>query len=333
MSKRKTTLSSILLLFIFFLSISSIEQESEPKVVSSVRWGLVGDINQFVVDETEILVGEWLEYLVYQNSELEHVYIKEVNMKSEYLDSVIIEMIRNSIFKALNLPDKKVLADLNLDYLFFSKNPKGLLHFGGLRGKILLPIDSIMLTTNDELVYKDLTKPIVGETYEQAVKFCSWRSRIDSVRKLENEKLNLPRSIQKEYYNFSLPSIEQYQIYTTDLDSINENGYSNFNYRGSKFKKKKYPYSECGRSSVTPWHKVFRNVGGFKADYKYWGLKHVQGNVSEMTNIKGTAMGGSYFHYAILSYSDTTQSYDSPEKWLGFRTIGEPIKANRIFDN
>lgn len=327
--KRLKVISSIIIL-ITSLSFLVSPDDSKKKVVSSVRWGLVGDVDRFVVDETEILVGEWLEYLVYQNKKLENLYVYNHNMKEKELNTAQFNMIKKSVFKNEHLPNRKILQELNLEYLFHSTDSKVTYRYKGLKGKIFLPVDITKFQANEKLVQRDLQRPIVGITYEQAIKFCECRSMIESLRKTANATLVLPPQVvaRAEYYKFSLPSVEHFQVYTTNLDSVNKQGYSNFNYEHSRFKKSRYPYSDCGKTAVTPWHwyRMFRNVSWRKTTSKYWGLKHVQGNVSEMTNIKGISIGGSYHHHAIESYSDTTQSYALPQKWLGFRTVGMPIK-------
>jgi hypothetical protein len=40
-----------------------------------------------------------------------------------------------------------------------------------------------------------------------------------------------------------------------------------------------------------------------------------------MTNIEGTAYGGSYFQYAVESYDGKTQSYNAAQPWLGMRCV------------
>ncbi|HET6224738.1 MAG TPA: hypothetical protein VFF27_00570 [Bacteroidia bacterium] len=48
---------------------------------------------------------------------------------------------------------------------------------------------------------------------------------------------------------------------------------------------------------------------------------NIQGNVAEMTSVKGIAKGGSYSQYAKDSYSGAINNYTKPEFWLGFRCV------------
>lgn len=53
----------------------------------------------------------------------------------------------------------------------------------------------------------------------------------------------------------------------------------------------------------------------------YFGLSHLLGNVSEMTDQKGIAVGGSYSHKFTDCIPSAINSYSKPEDWLGFRII------------
>ncbi|OFY13768.1 MAG: hypothetical protein A2X02_00590 [Bacteroidetes bacterium GWF2_29_10] len=50
------------------------------------------------------------------------------------------------------------------------------------------------------------------------------------------------------------------------------------------------------------------------------------GNVAEMTNEKGIAMGGSWAHDCSYCSPDKVIKYDKPEPWLGFRLVFEVVR-------
>jgi len=155
------------------------------------------------------------------------------------------------------------------------------------------------LIKNDTNNYS-ISIPITGITYEQALLYCNWKEKL----------INSSSSIK---IRVSLPSIEIYERVLENRDSINpQKCYTqnslNCNCLSTKNNK---DFKSQGKSLV--------RVDG------YWpsklGLYNLQGNASEMTSIKGVAMGGSYINYARDSFKDKRQYYSKSEYWLGFRFI------------
>jgi hypothetical protein len=60
------------------------------------------------------------------------------------------------------------------------------------------------------------------------------------------------------------------------------------------------------------------------------GAFQIQGNVAEMTSVKGVAKGGSYAHYACESYPGKVNAYTGPQPWLGLRCIME-VKRKQLY--
>jgi formylglycine-generating enzyme required for sulfatase activity len=60
-------------------------------------------------------------------------------------------------------------------------------------------------------------------------------------------------------------------------------------------------------------------VGFFFADYN--GLMDLMGNVAEMTDEEGVAIGGSAKHSASSCQPGVKISYEGPQWWLGFRVV------------
>jgi hypothetical protein len=53
------------------------------------------------------------------------------------------------------------------------------------------------------------------------------------------------------------------------------------------------------------------------------GLFELQGNVAEMTSVKGIAMGGSCQHVAADCQPGVQNRYVDPAYWVGFRVLSE----------
>jgi len=178
-------------------------------------------------------------------------------------------------------------------------------------------------------LYRLLTLPITGVSYEQAIAFCNWRNYYEKLNyKFKFESGLIDSS--SEFYSFTLPTKEEFAMYNTNLDSISKTGkkvFSNFNYKDCLRKSvTKYPFSEYGIEPVEAFYKPSLNAKYRPKEFIFSGLKNVQGNIAEMSIIKGESLGGSYFHFAKQSYNSGTIHFDSPELWLGFRCIGRKAK-------
>jgi len=84
------------------------------------------------------------------------------------------------------------------------------------------------------------------------------------------------------------------------------------------------PCTDCASAKKTKNHPVLKYIGsepvyvwGYFPDIL--GLWNLQGNVAEMTSVKGIAKGGSCNHPASEAYNNKSQEYTKPEIWLGFR--------------
>jgi hypothetical protein len=148
--------------------------------------------------------------------------------------------------------------------------------------------------------------PIVGITYNQAVKYCKWIEAIANSRQ--------PMS---KWIRVGLPPIEVYQQVIENMDSLarwhkpSPCYFPTFNYKSD----------HC----VVPGLDI--KADGFtlvRAD-AYWptklGLYCIRGNAAEMTSTEGIAMGGSFRHYAYQSLSMQQQTYTGPQDWLSFRYV------------
>lgn len=309
---------------LIFISLPLLLSLTSNKSKTTLRWGLIGEKHNIVFDETEVLVGEWLEYICYNNPLETPQYLKMWHVKRKHLTKSQIKLLQSKFFPTDLLPDTTIIKTLEINYLFKKRQTTTLIDYKGLDGSVLLPIDSIFYIQNKKKVRQDLNRPITGISYEQALSFCKWRTRNDHIKfvnkKSSSDSIFLSHS---EYFEFHLPTREEFEMINTKKDSLNK--FSKFNYKGAIKRSNKYPYIKCGETTVTPWHILFNNSFYYPPKFIFSGMQHVQGNAAEMSNIKGESYGGSYFHFANKSYNDSPTLYASPQPWLGFRCVGKKL--------
>lgn len=301
----------------------------------AMQWGLVGMTNRFVTDETEILVEEWLEYLYYNDCKRIKAYIENLSVSEKNISSEEREILINVQIDTSLLPIKEFLISNSQSYIFSKCKKCSLISAAGLHGLILLPVDSDSLNNKQSLkrLKYFLETPISGISYEQAIEFCKWRTQVDSLiivyqLQRDDRSVELPKSklwdenTQMRCFKYYLPTPEQFDAMNFSFDSIShkQKFFSSFNYKNSK-------YSKCHSLSETDLRCGHMPINGFSFFHPtswpkgYWVL-NTQGNVAEMTSIKGIARGGSYYHLAKESYPRINNYYSKPELWLGFRCIG-----------
>ena len=200
--------------------------------------------------------------------------------------------------------------------------------------------------------------PVVGISYDQALKYCRWRSdRVMEMLLMKEgiikEDSTFSFSIARYFegkidgvipnYNFpypqySLPSKEEWNLYAalkTDtltpfknskigFDLAEENWRNKLKYDSCQFATKieqqldsiYISHFSC-YAMISP--DITHSVSiGHKNDY---GLFHTVGNVSEITKIKGVAVGGNWeVPLNEIDLSNTTK-YSGAQHWLGFRCV------------
>jgi formylglycine-generating enzyme required for sulfatase activity len=150
--------------------------------------------------------------------------------------------------------------------------------------------------------------PVVGVSYEQAIKYCDWRT------KHNNENLK-----------FRLPTKSEW-IELSKLDVLDKDK--------KEIKKPSNKYIEIDGKLI---------LGNFKWDSKqkdeneltapvdsYYpnskGIYNLFGNLSEMVSEKGIAMGGDYETLLSSFKPDYSITYDKPTRAIGFRCVAEKLK-------
>ncbi len=164
--------------------------------------------------------------------------------------------------------------------------------------------------------------PIVGISFEQALRFCKWEETLVNSDRPDDKKVRV-----------SLPSIGQYRTQIRNIDSIIHPRHPGpcksptFNYKVSFCLPKKW-------AMVMHGHDLMRVEAYQPTKLGLNGLYGLEGNAAEMTSTEGIAMGGSFRQYAGECSSDHQQTYSGPQDWVGFRYVvtlqaGNPRKDLR----
>ncbi len=164
-----------------------------------------------------------------------------------------------------------------------------------------------------------LSLPVTGISYQQAVMFCQWRTKIS----------------QPGNYIYRLPTTAEWELLasknlTTNsdgkpvIDSIDKKHRSVFNYNNITSGENNYCAKGIAGITMFPPHKS--------------GAYEVFGNVSEMTAEKGIAKGGNFTIYASQCNVKSEQTYSTPQPWLGIRcvavkTVGTGMVHKTWLDN
>lgn len=280
---------------------------------------LFGDT--ILIDQTEILIGEWLDYIYYNKPSEYPTYLKtRHNHKLSDFEKEKLKKQKNdqSLF-----PDLEVIKSFPGSYVFQNCEKCELITFSSIATKIQLPVNADSLKDKDSKnrLMNYLFSPVTGITYEQAIKFCAWRTLVDSLRYFE-------KSLDGYYaYVYDLPTPQFIDAINPNQDSIaNKKGIiANYNYKNSTYsiKKKHATINEdCGKTLINA-HSFFDSNKSVVSS-----TRDMQGNAAEMTKIKGIAKGGSFHHFASQSMKGIDNYYSQPEVWLGFRCIARPRKIN-----
>ena len=210
-------------------------------------------------------------------------------------------------------PDSECIKTKPYKFLF-ERNQTSLMKRVSINGffrgsKANVPADKWNRKTKKILDY-----PIVGITHEQATAYCKWRTAQYNL-----QYFGISNS--SEYkIRFELPSVLLYKQLIIESDSLNSKCTSStFNCKGAEVNSsipKEWSFISPGKEIVPV--------------FSYWydknNLFNVRGNVAEMTNQKGIAMGGSYLNYANECTASNVQQYQSATGWLGFRCVGIVVR-------
>jgi hypothetical protein len=335
---------SILFSTILFGQTESLVKNDRRRQMTT-DFGLSRISDTLLIDQSEILVQEWLDYIYYQNFTEYRFYI----FWKEPITDLEKEKLYKTIIAPSFLPDQTILNQLPEKYLYNKCKKCGLIKVSGMSTAIELPFeaDSINNPSSKKRLLKYLNNPVVGISYEQVVEFCNWRTKVDSIRYFLRDSafnskdwknigpIKYKDSVElRPIYSYRLPTPKEFDQLNPNLDSIyNKKGLvARFNYKGATYSNKKNKQEKgklCGSNKLPAFCFPHPQTDGI---FDQRTSVDIQGNVAEMTSVKGIAKGGSYFHNAKDSYSGVINYYIKPELWLGFRCIAvrrPEDKANR----
>jgi formylglycine-generating enzyme required for sulfatase activity len=176
--------------------------------------------------------------------------------------------------------------------------------------------------------------PAVGISYEQAIKFCKWRTFVVNLgmymdeNKLKNFEDYLNDSFPIKLY-YRLPTKQEWEMVASGKLPVQEFPYG---YKDvyTKWKDKKVRMFNClfpgDRPSIDSINDA-RFTQDIKAHYpNSYGTYNMIGNLAEMVSEKGIAKGGSFAHPLDSCKIFLDQHYERPESWLGFRCVAVKLK-------
>ena len=211
-----------------------------------------------------------------------------------------------------------------LEYMSWNKNNYGA---SSEAYKAVLPDTTVWQNTNSlfEQIYLRHPAfhnyPVVGVSYEQALKFCAWRS--DRVNELLFAKTN-----KFEYHFYKTDSTFCEIPQTCSYRLPTEKEWENFAIApfSKKVIRKQKDNSIYNLKGAIITDKKGNKINNFTASvHSFWpnnyGMYQLVGDVAEMVSEKGIAKGGSWFHTIQESAINTSTPYTSSTGWLGFRCV------------
>lgn len=156
--------------------------------------------------------------------------------------------------------------------------------------------------------------PIVNISYEAAKAYCQWLT----------EQYNSQRKRTYTQVVFRLPTPEEWRIAAGSGNPKARTPFPNDAFKSCD--------KGCWLANVKPGEGKFFEDGGFHTvksqSYKPndYGLFQTIGNVSEMTSVKGSSLGGSWFNLPEECYFNLFQTYTGPNAFTGFRIVMEIVQ-------
>lgn len=239
------------------------------------------------MDKTETTIREWILFIVDNDFD-----------SSLFPDADCIPPLVKLLFS-----DLKKKSDFEYIKIFGKQNKAS----GRWVAKGIIETPALKeLAASDTLEFSTYN-PVTGISWQQAQRYCAWHEK----------RVNEARAVR---LHISLPTVAWLNKLNRNKDSVCAPEVKCDSCTGYQLN---YAHKKC---KMEPGSKAnaTQGQGVLRADY-YWpskeGLYNIQGNVAEMTEEEGVAVGGSFRHFAAESYSGKVQRYTRPQDWLGFRCL------------
>ena len=233
----------------------------QTKYVMYPTYGTIKISDTLCIDQTEILNGEWLDFILYSKPGNYPSYIKShfAKLNEEEKNNIMNEEIDTAL-----LPTQNILKISPEAYLFQKCKKCTLYKTNSVASDVYLRVNADSFNNEESrkrLIFY-LNSPVSGISYEQAVKFCKWRTLVDSLKNLR-DTLYIPGVKYKRInlfggFAYRLPTPEELDALNPNLPAINIDSTSNFNYKEAIIPKppkrfSKYIFYEMKNSKSGGW--------------------------------------------------------------------------------
>jgi formylglycine-generating enzyme required for sulfatase activity len=311
-----------LIYFNFHLTIFVFAQAKEfPKLKSSTV-GIQG--MNIMIDQGETSVADWFTY-VYNHGYKENRDNRkaDASVLQPFLpDSTLLPQKYRFMLKLFYRWSGDEANDKEYsEHFFFANNVSNTTIVTDDRGFYLLLSKQEVKDGIKSVLENSLSLPMVSVSYTQVKEYLSWREELANAEKNVTEKGHYlsARMLKKEEWEKLSHDIGPHfaENNSANIDTVNKEGCYLLNIKVDK---------PC--TSVLEGRKKYGegSVGVFSYNPDRLGLYSMYGNVSEMTDKDGIAMGGSYKDYGNICAPDKIISYSGPQQWLGFRCVFEITK-------
>jgi formylglycine-generating enzyme required for sulfatase activity len=291
------------LVFFLLISTSSFAQKHND-------WDLQSVNDTLFMDARETTLADWYNFLAFVKEDISEDSASALLPDTTLIYPAMRPLIKNawaSLYEEIDCPGKDRFERPVVSDKVYRKSKK-----------INVPLFLSCTEVPDEF----WDYPITGISYQQVQEYIAWKNSL--VRKAnENWVFRLPspadwRKVARLAYEKSIhqykSNLKEYeQIYT--LTGRNNGGCLLLNIRNdSPCETDLIQAARYSRGGLFPSRSFSPNI---------LGIYNLQGNVSEMTSIRGVAAGGNYSLSMEEAHFGSVQSYAKPESWLGFRCVAQ----------
>ncbi|MEW6470501.1 MAG: SUMF1/EgtB/PvdO family nonheme iron enzyme [Bacteroidota bacterium] len=296
---------------------ASAQQFKFPKKTGTATVGITG--TQIMIDQGEVAISDWFAFIYAtscQDDRLEDFsLLPDTNKMPEKCRYAVRLFLRLFDYTESTLPYSL--------YPFWGKNSYQKFYIPMTKEQAKGPDHNKAINelTGQALLERILDMPVTGITYEQAQQYLEWRTGLAQESKdiqKTGYKVKARMMTKEEWTKLANDAgPHQPENKTAKIDSANAEGCYMLKVKEDK---------PCKSSA-----EGIRLYGeGIVTIYSYFpdrlGLYNMFGNVAEMTQEKGVAMGGSYQDYASACDASKSVSFTGAQPWLGFRCVLEFYK-------